>query len=160
MKKRVDMSGAAFAITLAIAVMLVCMVFVGYPRLETLGVALFVSVVVLLMLMALFYAPMSLSLDDKELCVCRSFWGKRIPLSEIREVRAVSKDLPLSRVCGSGGFMGYWGWFRSPCIGKCFAYYGDKSQRFLLMLKDGRNYILGCRDANELAVAVKERVDE
>ena len=53
MKKRVDMSGAAFAITLAIAVMLVCMVFVGYPRLETLGVALFVSVVVLLMLMAL-----------------------------------------------------------------------------------------------------------
>lgn len=79
MKKRVDMSGAAFAITLAIAVMLVCMVFVGYPRLETLGVALFVSVVVLLMLMALFYAPMSLSLDDKELCVCRSFWVNEFP---------------------------------------------------------------------------------
>ena len=67
MKKRVDMSGAAFAITLAIAVMLVCMVFVGYPRPETLGVALFVSVVVLLMLMALFYAPMSLSRRQRAL---------------------------------------------------------------------------------------------
>lgn len=158
MRKRVVLSGKAFAITLAEAAFMAYIAFGVCPRLGRPEAAVFLSAVIIVLLMALFYAPMRLTLDDKELCICRSLWFKRIPLQEITEVRAVNENLSPKRICGGGGFIGYWGWFRVPYIGKCFAYYGNPSQRFLLRLKNNRYYMLGCRDAEEMAAAIKERL--
>ncbi len=59
---------------------------------------------------------------------------------------------------GSGGFLGYWGWFAEKGLGRYFAYYGRKSDCFLVTLKDGRKYVLGCREASDLVGALGARL--
>ncbi len=62
------------------------------------------------------------------------------------------------RIAGSGGFMGYWGWFREGDIGKYFAYYGKASDCFLVTLRNGRRYMLGCNDAPEMVAAIQKEL--
>lgn len=108
---------------------------------------------------ALWYAPMSLSVEDGCLNINRSLRIKSIPLQDIESVTQVTPTMGAIRTCGSGGFMGYWGWFREGDLGRYFAYYGKASDCFLVTLKDGRKYMLGCRDGkafgNALSLALK-----
>ncbi|WP_300877569.1 PH domain-containing protein [uncultured Duncaniella sp.] len=62
------------------------------------------------------------------------------------------------RICGSGGFMGYWGWFSERDLGKYFAYYGKASDCFLVTMKDGRKYMLGCQNPAEMVDAINARL--
>lgn len=62
------------------------------------------------------------------------------------------------RICGSGGWFGYYGWFREPTIGKYFAYYGKASDCFLVRLKNGKNYVLGCEDKNEFVGYIRKLI--
>lgn len=66
---------------------------------------------------------------------------------DIAEVKLCQPTMGAIRICGSGGFFGWYGWFREGDIGKYFAYYGKSSDCFLVTLKDGRKYMLGCTDA-------------
>ncbi len=62
------------------------------------------------------------------------------------------------RICGSGGFFGYWGWFKEPSIGKYFAYYGKASDCFLVELKDGKKYLIGCSNPSEVVSYINSRL--
>ena len=106
----------------------------------------------------LFYTPMSISVNDRELSINRSLKIKTIPLNEISDVRLSQPTMGERRICGSGGFFGYWGWFSQRDIGRYFAYYGKASDCFLVTLKDGRKYMLGCKDAPEMVAAIQSRL--
>lgn len=106
-------------------------------------------------LAGLFYSPMSVRVTDTAIEVVRSLKIKKILLADVKEVRLLSPTLGAVRVCGSGGFMGYWGWFREGDLGKYFAYYGKASDCFFVELKDGRKYMLGCKDAPEMVEAIR-----
>ena len=93
---------------------------------------------------------MSISVDDKYLSVNRSLWPKRIPLNEIASIALCSPTMAERRICGSGGWFGYWGWFGERDLGKYFAYYGKASDCFLVTLKNGRKYMLGCKDPQSI----------
>ena len=54
--------------------------------------------------------------------------------------------------------MGYWDRFREKGLGKYFAYYGKASDCFLVTLRDGRKYKLGCDDAGEMVSAINSRL--
>jgi len=56
---------------------------------------------------------------------------------------------------GSGGFAGYWGWYANSQIGTYFAYYGDRYECFLIKLKNGKKYILGCENSSEMIDRLK-----
>ncbi len=83
---------------------------------------------------------------------------KTIPISEISDVKLCSPAMGAIRICGSGGWFGWYGWFKENDLGKYFAYYGKASDCFLVSLKDGRKYMLGCKDAPEMVDAIKSRV--
>lgn len=102
----------------------------------------------------LFFSPMSLAIDDSSLIVNFSVRHKTIPLSEIESVRLCPPTMGAIRVCGSGGFFGYWGWFKENDLGKYFAYYGKASDCFLVTLKGGKKYLLGCKDAPDMVQAI------
>lgn len=108
--------------------------------------------------MALFYAPMSISVDDRSLNVNRPLRVKSIPLADIKSVELCSPTMSERRICGSGGWLGYWGWFREPSIGKYFAYYGKASDCFLVRLKDGRQYLLGCANPAPMVEFIKSKI--
>lgn len=123
---------------------------------NTFGVWIIGSALVLLFLSVLFFTPLSLSLDKNSLNINRSLRIKSIPLTAIADVRLSSPVKGTIRICGSGGWFGWFGWFRNKDMGKYFAYYGNASDCFLVTLKDGRKYMLGCKDAPEMVKTIKE----
>ena len=61
------------------------------------------------------------------------------------------------RICGSGG---WFGWFSEKDLGKYFAYYGKASDCFLVTLKNGKKYMLGCKDTPKMVNAINEKINQ
>ena len=96
--------------------------------------------------LALFFAPVSVSVEDGCLNVNMLLRTRSFPLSDIQSVAVCPPTMAEKRILGSGGFFGYWGWFREPSIGKYMAYYGKASDCFLVRLRSGKLYMLSCQD--------------
>lgn len=152
LKKRVDISTWSTILTILTMAALIGICIWQFNKNENEAICwLLLVIMVVCSFFTLFYCPMYLRLTEDSLNVETSLRIKRFPLSEIDEVKICPPTMSEIRICGSDGFFGYWGWFREPSIGKYFAYYGMSSQTFLIRLKSGRQYMLGCRDAKEMA---------
>ncbi len=155
MKKQVVLSSYCYIIS-ALSTALMCGIFIyalKQPDNEwavwSLGGA-----IVILFLFTLCFMPLSISLDNESLNINRPLKIKSIPLAEITDVRLCSPTMGAKRICGSGGWFGWYGWFKENDLGKYFAYYGKASDCFLVTLKDGRRYMLGCKDVPEMVKAI------
>lgn len=62
------------------------------------------------------------------------------------------------RICASGGYMGYWGIFREGDIGQYTAFYGKASDCFLIRLKNGDKYVLGCEAPASMVDYIKSQI--
>lgn len=122
------------------------------------GIYLIGACLILLCVAALLYMLISISVDDTNLNINRSLRIKSIPLKEIKSVKLCPPTMAEKRICGSGGWFGYWGWFSEPSIGKYFAYYGKASDCFLVELKSEKKYLLGCDDAPTMVEYLSERI--
>ncbi|MDE6637236.1 MAG: PH domain-containing protein [Muribaculaceae bacterium] len=152
LKKRVDISTWSTILTIVTIAALIGMCILEFYKNENVVICCLPLVFLAIWsFFNLFYCPMYLRLTDKSLNVETSIRTKSFALSEIEEVKICPPTMSEKRICGSGGFFGYWGWFSEPSIGKYFAYYGMASQTFLIRLRSGRQYMLGCRDAAEMA---------
>lgn len=160
-KKRVRYSAMSWFLTVFAVVLLGCIGFdwINYDALWE--VLTFWLCVVSITVPTLWYAPLSVSVTaSKGLVVRRPLTALRIPSEMISSVRRCPPTMGAMRICGSGGFMGYWGWFRERDLGRYFAYYGKSSDCFLVTLTDGRKYMIGCEAPdeilNQLAQTVKK----
>lgn len=157
MKKNVVLSAYCWVVSsLMIAVMLGAIAYVAHLRGTDWVLWVIVAALVSLCVAALFYMPMSVSVDNDALHINRSLRIKSIPLSEIKSVEPCPPTMSEKRICGSGGFFGYWGRFTEPSVGRYFAYYGKASDCFLVTLKNGRKYMLGCQDAPEMVAYIRQ----
>ena len=114
--------------------------------------------VVILLIISLCYMPMSIGADENAIYINRSLKIKTIPMTYVVEVKLCPPTMGAIRICGSGGFLGYWGWFKERDLGKYFAYYGRSSDCFLVILSDGRKYILGCQNAPEMVEYIAKQI--
>lgn len=150
MIRRVYLSRSAWIATiitlLATGGLAVCNYFMGGIALAAVPAALCVAIC----LVGLFYMPMTVAVKNGQLAVYRPLAVKVIPLNMIASAEPARLKSYL-RIYASDGFMGYWGWFKVKGVGKCFAYVGDRDDCFLIRLKDGRSYFIGCRDAASMA---------
>ncbi len=147
MKKRVILSAWC---TIMTAIGLIVLLAALYYAKSPLAIGCAAGALVVLCGTALLYMPLSISVKDGELNINRPLKIKSIPLSSIESVKLTSPTMAEKRICGSGGWFGYYGWFNGPSIGKYFAYYGKSSDCFLVTLKDGKKYLLGCEDPQEI----------
>lgn len=114
-----------------------------------------------LLIMCLFtiiYMPLSVSVDNQYLSVRRPLRRKKIPLAQIESINPCPPTMAERRICGSGGWFGYWGWFSQRDIGKYFAYYGKASDCFLVTLKNGKKYMLGCKDPKDILDFISNKI--
>lgn len=111
-------------------------------------------------LASLFYMPLSISADKTAIYINRSLRIKAIPLLDVMSVKMSSPTMGAIRICGSGGFFGYWGWFKERDLGKYFAYYGRSSDCFLVELKDGRKYMLGCKNPQKMVEYINSMINQ
>lgn len=105
-------------------------------------VAMFVS--------ALIYAPLWIGVDDDVLLVRRPLHMRRIPIADIADAHMHTPTMGATRISASGGWFGYWGWFMEADTGRYFAYYGRSCDCFMVTLKNGRKYLLGCVEPQEI----------
>lgn len=106
---------------------------------------------------ALIYAPLSVEVTDSQIKIHRPLRAKTIELSQIESMHLslCPPTMAAIRICGSGGWFGYWGWFREQDLGKYFAYYGKASDCFLITLRGGRKYIIGCSNPQSVISQIK-----
>ena len=80
-------------------------------------------------------------------------------MADVKSVRLCPPTMGAIRIFGSGGFLGYWGWFKERDLGKYFAYYGRSSDCFLVELKDGRKYMLGCKNPQKMVEYINSMIN-
>lgn len=107
---------------------------------------------------AMYYAPMSLTLTGRVLGIRRLFTTRRIPVCDIVNVKPCTPASVGYKVCGSGGFLGYCGWWRSFAEGTYFSYVGRYDEAFFIELKSGRKYLLSCRNSSAMMEAIKRLI--
>lgn len=159
MYKRVEFSAYALIITaLMIAVMCGVIIYSLKQPAHNLASWILGAIAVLFFLPPIFYMPLGVSIDQENLKIKRPMKVKIIPLSEVTEVRLCPPTMGAKRICVSGGWFGWYGWFQENDLGKYFAYYGKASDCFLVILKNGKKYMLGCQEAPEMVEAVKKNI--
>lgn len=115
-------------------------------------------IMVIIEVSTLLFAPRSVKADVDGLTI-RRFKPKFIPYSDIESVILCPPTMAEKRLIGSGGYFGYWGWFSEPSIGRYYASYGRASDCFLVTLKNGRKYMLGCEEAPSFVAYVSARLN-
>ena len=156
MKQQVVLSTYSWIVTIICICLNLFFIFFNHPpRLIQLLLTLLLLV---WSAVGLFYMPMSISADKSAIYINRSLKIKAIPMADISSVRLCPPTMCAIRIFGSGGFLGYWGWFRERDLGKYFAYYGRSSDCFLVELKDGRKYLLGCKNAPQMVEYIKSQL--
>ena len=148
MIQRVILSRFSLITTIVSNVLMIGLMFFNNPPAEvriSLGIMLGI-----LAFASLLYMPLSISADKTAIYINRSLRVKAIPLPDVVSVKMCAPTMGAIRICASGGFFGYWGWFKERDLGKFFAYYGRSSDCFLVELKDGRKYMLGCKNPQKM----------
>ncbi len=108
---------------------------------------------------SLYYCPREISADENTLRIRRVLSGDKVfPYSEISGIELCYPSLGGLRLCGSGGFMGYWGYFHDITIGTFFGYYGDRNECFVIRLKNGRQYVISCCDQGQMVRFVEAKL--
>lgn len=155
MKSRVNLSifSSVFT-TLTIALLILAIYF-------SIGTNKFIPVcliTVALLGFAMWFCPMSISIDAKNVNINSPLHIKSVPLDKIAGVQRFQPTMGAIRKLGSGGFMGYWGLFTEGDTGSYTAFYGKSSDCFMITLKDGHKYVLGCNNPDGMVKAIKERI--
>lgn len=140
-----------------IVTIVMCLVFAGvtfWAESLHIPVILFTCIGIVI-ISAFYYSPAAVTVDRRNVTIRRLLTPKHIPIGEIKDVCLFQTTMDV-RLCGSGGFFGYYGWFRNREIGKYFAYVGKWKDTFMIELKSGRKYIISC---NQPEVIVKGILD-
>ena len=102
------------------------------------------AIYLVMIVSALFYGPAYIKADADNIVMCSILKSRKIPLREVESVELFRPANGAIRIFASGGFMGYWGVFRERGIGRYYAFYGKDSDCFLVSMKSGDKYVLGC----------------
>lgn len=144
-----------------IMTVVVCLIFVGLSFVAEdahIPVILFASIGIVF-IGALYYSPVAVTVDRRKVTIRRLLTPKHIAVQDIARVSLFQSTMDV-RISGSGGFFGYYGWFRNREIGKYFAYIGKWKDTFLIELKSGRKYVVSCNQPEVIVKCIMDRLSE
>ena len=113
----------------------------------------------ILLIPSLYYSPKSIKVDDKTLTINTYLSKHKLLISNIENVDYYLPMMGNLRICASGGLMGYWGIFRGMDIGNYMAYYGKSSDCFLVRMKNGDKYVLGCENSDSMMKYLENKLN-
>lgn len=110
---------------------------------------------------ALVLMPYSILIQNGRLVLASPFWFKKINLSDVKAVTSIDSYSDLGKCkLGSYGMLGFWGKWHSAKFGDYTAFYGRPDQCFFVRLKNGKGYMLGCKEYEALMQAIKDAIAE
>lgn len=157
MKSKVRLSLFSLITTVAVTVILIIStIFLIWYQVDKGFIVVFL--LLFMLISGWIYGPVELIADSENITVRSLIWRQRIPVSKIETVEVYKPWIGSIRLIGSGGYMGYWGIYRGADIGRYVAYYGDSSECFLVRMKNGDNYVLGCEKRDEMMKYINQFV--
>lgn len=154
MKSRVIISTYSLVLTIIVTGVLVACCICAYGSYMFIVIS---TLTLLLLISSMIYAPLSISANEKELCVNSPYKIHSITMRRIVSVERFMPTMGAKRLVGSGGFLGYWGIFRQGDIGRYMAYHGKASDCFLVRLDNGDKYVLGCKNPDAMVAYIQSQ---
>ncbi|MDE6611673.1 MAG: PH domain-containing protein [Muribaculaceae bacterium] len=158
MTKKVKYSSATIAWTLLLIAAYAATAIYFVKREDTIVWVGLIVVISVWNIFALLYAPLSVSVDANTLNIYTVLRRKRIRIADIASAELCTPTMAEKKILSSGGYFGYWGWFSERDLGKYFAYYGKSSDCFLVRLRNGRQYMLGCDEPGAVVDCIKAQI--
>ena len=118
------------------------------------------SIYLILVISALFYGAAYIKADADNITMGSILKSRKIPMQGVESVEMFHPSMGAIRIFASGGFMGYWGVFRDGAIGRYYAFYGNASDCFLVCMKNGDKYVLGCDNPDKMVDYINSRIGE
>ena len=110
---------------------------------------------------ALCFTPLDVSADDYEVRIRRPLKSKRIKMSEIQSAEPYQvSNKPGKKAAMPVKTFGHWGRYHDDNIGDYFAYYGKPDNTVLITLKNGKKYVVGGTDSQELSDYINTRINK
>lgn len=158
MKSKVKLSVYSVIVTLVVIIAFA----IGIISLWSMKMEWFLFVFLFLGLIcsSMFYFPISIESDHSSLKIHRLLKTKVLAYSDIAKAERCYPSSGGLRLLGSGGFMGYWGYFSDIIIGTYFGYFGDKNQCIQIKLKDGKQYVISCENPDKMLKCITGRIDQ
>ena len=156
MKSKIQLSIYAFVLTLIINVVLIICCVAMFR--ETPGFWIVLGILLMLLLLGLLFGPIKITADSKYVTVKSYLRKQRIPVDKIESVELFQPTMGAIRLCASGGYFGYWGLFREGDIGRYSGYYGKASDCFLIKMKNGDKYVLGCQNPQAMVDYIQKLI--
>lgn len=116
------------------------------------------AIYLILMIAGLIFGAAYIKVDKENIIMGSLLKTKKIPVCEIESIKLFQPTMGAIRICASGGFMGYWGIFKEGDIGKYYGFYGKSSDCFLIQLKNGSKYVLGCENPGDMVDYIKKQM--
>ena len=156
MKSRVKFSVYSMILTVVISVVLVLACEKTYGELVPFCIVL--ALCLMLIVPALFYAPLSVRANERCIIISSLLKKHHISLNDIVRVEPFTPTMGARRLFGSGGFFGYWGIFKEGDVGRYAAYFGKASDCFLVRMKNGDKYVIGCAGSPGMVNFIKRQI--
>lgn len=126
---------------------------------QHLGGYILIALLLILITFTLTYAPLYISTDSEYVKVKSVFRTFKIPVNDIESITLFQPTMGALRICASVGYMGYWGLFREGDVGNYIAFYGKSSDCFLIRLRNGDKYVLGCFNPPKMVEYIKGKIN-
>lgn len=122
--------------------------------------AFFMLLVIYLILLvsSLFYGASYIKADNNNIIMGSILKCRKIPMQNLESIELFQPTMGAIRIFASGGFMGYWGIFREGDIGRYYAFYGKASDCFLVRMKNGDKYVLGCDNPDKMVDYINSHI--
>lgn len=134
-----------------IVISIVCLVIVGYILVKTFEhhptwysffIRLFIVIVFAYFAIKM---PVYTYVDDNTIAVKQLIGGKTFSRDTIVVRKVLSSEMKGTvRLFGSGGFLGYTGWFSNPALGKFYMLTVSKKDLLLILTATGKKYVINC----------------
>ena len=157
MNSKVRLSKYAFILTLVVNIVLIGCCITLFD--EHSGFWIVLSIWLILLIFGLLYGPVNIKADNKYITVRSILLKHKISADRIESVQLFQPTMGAYRLCASGGYFGYWGLFREGDIGRYVAYYGRASDCFLIRMKNGDKYVLGCENPKEMVSFIQTQIN-
>ncbi len=158
MKSKVQLSTFCYILTAVISLILFGLLVATIQKgPEFFGVLALYLVVIFL---SLYNAPLYVCADPSNVSVKSVLHSIRIPVASIASVELYQPTMGSIRLFASGGYLGYWGYFREGDTGTYRGAFGKASDCFMIRMKNGDKYVLGCENPGEMVDYIRKQIGQ
>ncbi len=116
------------------------------------------SIYLFMFVLALLYGVAYLKSDENYVVLGSILKKRKIAMRGIESVELFQPSMGAVRLFASGGFMGYWGLFKEGDVGRYYGFYGKASDCFLVRMKNGDKYVLGCDRPDTMVEYIRQHI--